>query len=512
MRSVPEVYLSFFLAAISTAAWAQTDPALAQSSAQLLTCESTGVDKVHCAADTSQGVVLLKSIGAAECLLGRTWGYDDKGVWVSYQCSGVFALANTATAPSQPAPAAPVPQEPTPRVDEWGVFDPGKGFLVGRTDFGELGVSAYALLRFINQMPGEQTYTDHLGNPRVTDGRRDIYPHRVMVFFKGWLGRPQLIYNIIIWTVNATDQDALFATVGYQFTKRFAIYGGLNGFPGSRSLQGSHPFWLGNDRVMADEYFRPYFASGVWFQGELTPGLWYNAMVGNNNSALGVKATQLDRTFAGGGSMWWMPTTNEFGPKGAYGDWEQHERVATRFGFSTTQSREQRFTNADGSSGNTTVRLADGVNVFDTGAMAPGVTIEHARFRVLSIDAGVKYRGFFLQTEIYHRTIDNLEANGPLPVASVLDRGFYVQGAFYPIPKRIELYGVMSQIYGDKDAGFGDSSEYGGGLNYYPLNTRNHRLNVQVLDVNRSPVASTFGYYTGGQTGTTVAAAFSVFF
>ena len=128
------------------------------------------------------------------------------------------------------------------------MFDPGKGFLVGRNDAGELAISAYALLRFINQMPGEQTYTDHLGNTRVTDGRRDIYPHRVMVFFKGWLGRPQLIYNIIIWTVNATDQDALFATIGYQFSKRFAIYGGLNGFPGSRTLQGSHPYWLGNDR------------------------------------------------------------------------------------------------------------------------------------------------------------------------------------------------------------------------------------------------------------------------
>jgi hypothetical protein len=33
-----------------------------------------------------------------------------------------------------------------------------------------------------------------------------------------------------------------------------------------------------------------------------------------------------------------------------------------------------------------------------------------------------------------------------------------------------------------------------------------------VLDVNGSPVSSTFGYYVGGQTGTTVSAAFSVFF
>ena len=180
--------------------------------------------------------------------LARTWGYDAGSIWVSYQCGGEFAVGARAGAPA-PAPQPQAPQEPTPRVDEWGVFDPGKGFLVGRNDAGELAISAYALLRFINQMPGEQTYTDHLGNTRVTDGRRDIYPHRVMVFFKGWLGRPQLIYNIIIWTVNATDQDALFATIGYQFSKRFAIYGGLNGFPGSRTLQGSHPYWLGNDRA-----------------------------------------------------------------------------------------------------------------------------------------------------------------------------------------------------------------------------------------------------------------------
>ena len=199
-----------------------------QPATDVVTCVSTTVDKVACAADTSQGVALLKSTGTGECLLGRTWGYDAGSIWVSYQCGGEFAVGARAGAPA-PAPQPQAPQEPTPRVDEWGVFDPGKGFLIGRNDAGELAISAYALLRFINQMPGEQTYTDHLGNTRVTDGRRDIYPHRVMVFFKGWLGRPQLIYNIMIWTVNATDQDALFATIGYQFSKHFAIYGGLNG-------------------------------------------------------------------------------------------------------------------------------------------------------------------------------------------------------------------------------------------------------------------------------------------
>jgi hypothetical protein len=50
------------------------------------------------------------------------------------------------------------------------------------------------------------------------------------------------------------------------------------------------------------------------------------------------------------------------------------------------------------------------------------------------------------------------------------------------------------------------------GMNYYPFKTRNHRWNVQVNDVNHSPVSSTFGYYVGGHDGTVVSTAFSIFF
>jgi hypothetical protein len=348
---------------------------------------------------------------------------------------------------------------------------------------------------------------------RPVDPRNDIYPHRVIIFLKGWLWKPKLIYNVFLWTVNTTDQDAIFAAVGYQFTRRFSLYAGLNGTPGTRSLQGSHPFWLGHDRVMADEFFRPYFSNGVWAQGELFRGFWYNGMVANNNSALGIKATQLDRHFSTGGSVWWMPTTKEFGPRGAFGDWEHHDTLATRIGVSAAHSREQRYTDeATGAAGNTTLKLADSLNVFDIGALAPGVTVDQVDYRVLSIDAGVKYHGVFLQTEIYARWLNDFVADGPVPVDKIVDQGFYVQGAFYPVRQKLELYGATSQIYGDKDAGFDNSSEYLAGLNFYPANTRNHRLNLQVMNVNHSPVSSTFGYYTGGQDGTTVTTAFSIFF
>jgi hypothetical protein len=436
-------------------------------------------------------------------------------------CLGFAGMGFAQTAPSpppdsaagQPPQVSPPSDPPYVPIETWGEFSPGQGFLIGRGDAGELSISGYTLARYLNQNPAEGAFTDHLGNARSVDGRHDIFSARVMIFLKGWLGVPKLVYNLTLWTVNTTDQRALFGMVGYQFHRKFSLYAGLNGIPGTRSMFGSHPYWLGHDRVMADEFFRPFFGSGVWAQGEPIAGLWYSAMVANNSSALSVTASQLDRKFSTGESVWWMPTTKEFGPRGAYGDWEWHEKVATRFGVSTSQTPEQRFTNnITDASGNTVIRLADSVNIFDAGALAPGVTVDHVDYRNLALDAGVKYKGFFLQAEYYNRWLDGFTADGPLPVSEIHDTGFYLQGAFYPIKQKLELYTATSQIFGDKNTGFGNSSEYLVGMNFYPANTRNHRLNVQVMDVNRSPVSSSFGYYVGGQNGITVASGFSVFF
>jgi len=479
------------------------------------TCIATSAERTYCVGDTSAGVLLLKSNGPGQCLLGRTWGYDQRGVWVTDGCSGEFAFGASAQQVSTPATAS-TPQtsrEPTPRIETWGEFDPGDGFLVARTSIGELAISAYGVVRFMDQTPGSQTFDDHLGNVRTTDGRNDVWPHRIIVYLKGWIADPKFVYTVFLWTVNPTDQRANFINLGYQFSRKFSVYAGIAGNPGTRSMQGSHPYWLGHDRVMADEFFRPFFGSGVWAQGEAVPGFWYNAQISNSNSQLGVTAVELDRHYTTSGSVWWMPTTKEFGPRGGYGDYEWHDQVATRFGVSTTQSREQRFTDTTtGATTNTTLKLVDSVNVFDPGALAPGVTIDLLDFRVLSFDLGMKYRGIFLQTEIYHRWLDDFRADGVLPVSSILDRGYYIQAAFYPLRKKLEVYGATSQIFGDEDAGFGDASEYLVGTNFYPFDTRDLRLNLQLINVNRSPVSSTFGYYTAGQDGTTFSAAFSVLF
>jgi hypothetical protein len=238
---------------VTQASTAQTTP---------LVCASEPGGRRQCAADTSAGVALIKSTGTTPCLLGKNWGYDSAGVWVSDGCSGEFQLGQAVSATSQPiAPPPDVPQEP---IETWGEFSPGQGFLIGRGDAGQLSISGYSLARYINQTPAEQTFTDHLGNTRNVDGRHDIFSARVMVFFKGWVGTPKLVYNVTMWTVNTTDQRAIFGMLGYQFHRKFSLYAGLNGLPGSRSMFGSHPSWLGHDRVMADEFFRPFFGSERW--------------------------------------------------------------------------------------------------------------------------------------------------------------------------------------------------------------------------------------------------------
>jgi len=122
---------------------------------------------------------------------------------------------------------------------------------------------------------------------------------------------------------------------------------------------------------------------------------------------------------------------------------------------------------------------------------------------LLSADAGMKFRGVFLQGQYFVRRLDRFQADGPLPVDAIIDHGFYVQAAFYPVKEKLELYGATSWIFGDSDAGFDTQHEYLGGANWFFAGTKNVRLNAQLIRVNRSAVSSSFGYYTGGQKGMT---------
>lgn len=379
----------------------------------------------------------------------------------------------------------------------FGEFNPGRGFTVARGEYGELNLSGYVAVRYLNQFPADQSALDHLGRPITVSPRQDFQFHRVMLFSQGWLFSPKFLYSTFVWTVQDTNQVAVGGALYYNFGKFMTLGAGWNAYPGTMSLQGSHPYWESYDRVMADEFFRPYFSQGVFAKGNLLPRLEYRWMIGNNNSNLDVPATKLDRELSGGAALTWLPTTGEFGPRGAFGDYENHQNLATRFNLAYTYSPEDRQAAIGTPSGNTTLRLTDSLNVFDIGALAKGVTVEKTRYQLVSASAGIKYHGFWLQGEGYGRLLDEFVADGKLPVGDVRDYGFYVQAADMIVPKRFELYGATSYIFGQ----YADPKEFIVGANYYPWNTRNIRLNGQLINVDHSPVNSTFGFYIGQLTG-----------
>jgi predicted porin len=89
-------------------------------SENLLSCNSDDGSRRHCPGFTGAGVALRQSTGTSSCLLGRNWGYDASGVWVTEGCGGIFVLGNPAheeqrlAAQSRPPDTAELPVSTAP--------------------------------------------------------------------------------------------------------------------------------------------------------------------------------------------------------------------------------------------------------------------------------------------------------------------------------------------------------------------------------------------------------------
>ena len=384
-----------------------------------------------------------------------------------------------------------------------GEFTPGRGFDMVKTKYGSLNISLYAIARYLNQLPGHQTWQDHLGRDRNFVGRNDFFWHRTMIWFSGWLGTPKLTYVATVWTVFTTQQALIYGNIAYKFNKHFQVAMGVGPNLSVRSMQGAFPFYSSTDRTMGEESLRGGFTNGMWLTGEVIPRLYYKVFVGNNLSSLGIKAAQLTRDLSTSGTLWWMPTTGEFGPRGGIGDFESHQQPATRFGASYNHSREDRFNNIDQPSpDNTQVRMTDGVLFFETGALANGVTVDQADVDNVNVDAGLKYKGLGIQTEFHARKLSNFDVSGgTVPIHTINDYGYDIQVSYMAIPKKLCIYGVHSYFFDEFKR---HPWEAGGGVNVYPIKTRSWRLNLQVIYVYKSSAGGTFGLYTSGQTGPTI--------
>jgi hypothetical protein len=57
-----------------------------------VTCESNKNRRSYCPADTRGGVTLRRQLSQAQCVQGRTWGFDARGIWVEGGCRAEFQV------------------------------------------------------------------------------------------------------------------------------------------------------------------------------------------------------------------------------------------------------------------------------------------------------------------------------------------------------------------------------------------------------------------------------------
>ncbi|MCR5878818.1 hypothetical protein [Phenylobacterium sp. J367] len=330
---------------------------------------------------------------------------------------------------ASPAPP-PVEIQRTPiRVSEapepgarWGGFEPGKGLVLMRSDVGEVDLGLVSYLRYLNQHGLDKSYEDAFGRTKTVTPREDFQLAKVQITLRGWLFDPRFGYNAYAWTSQTSQglgaQVVLAGNINWTFDEALRVYFGVHSLPSTRSTNRTFPIWLRNDnRPIADEFFRGSYTQGIWADGKIAHGLEYRVMIANNLSALGVSAGQLDakiNTYSG--ALTWMPTTGEFGPGAGFGDFEDHQQLATLFSAHYTRSTEDPQSQPNTESiENTQLRLSDGTLLFANNAFnTPGRIIE-ARYQMLALNAAAKYRGYALNSSTTRAgwTISRSRASSP---------------------------------------------------------------------------------------------------
>jgi hypothetical protein len=467
---------------------AQTPPQLPQGITQeqaeklkqnMVTCTSNVGERISCPANTTAGVVLVRSTGASACLLGKTWGYDDKSIWVSDGCSGQFFAGEL--------PGLQTRQRPLEHV-------PNVGFLLYTGDEGEIYFRLFTYARYLNQKNIDPSYVDFFGNTHTVAQREDMQLQKFFAPFSGWFLTPKMRYYLYVWSSNASQGDPAqvvgAGNISYSFN-RFVTFGaGITSLPSTRSTEGQFPYWLGvDDRLIADEFFRGSYTTGFWFKGEIATTLKYHVMFANNLSTLGVSAAQMDNTFdTQSYSLQWLPTTGEFGLWGTFGDYDDHQKMAVRVAGHFTRSTEDRQSQP-GTEGieNSQIRLTDGSQIFTPDLFGPGIRVNKVLYKMTSIDAGIKYKGMSVEAEYYTRWLNNFQGVNVGGLEPITDTGYQVQSSAMLVKKYLQGYVSGSQIFGD----YGDSSDFRIGMNWYFRGERGLRVNGEWIKVNKSPVGYT---------------------
>lgn len=383
-------------------------------------------------------------------------------------------------------------------------YTPGKGTTIAETASGNLNFRFYSYVRYLNQNGLDDTYTNAFGQTSDIQQRQDFQVNKMNMFFFGWVMDPRFHYLGYVWTSNASQgrgaQLVEAGNLSYDFTDRFTGGVGIDSLPGTRSTEGNFPNWLGVDnRLISDEFFRPSYTTGIWVKGKFDEDVSYKLMLGNNLSQLGIDAGQLNNGLnTWSGMLIWMPAA-DYGP--GFGDFENHQNPATRFGLHYTRSKED-LQSQPGTEDieNVQLRLSDGSIIFTPELFGPGIAITDATYQMISFDAGLKYRGYSLEGEYFLRRLNGFKGPGTdnLPFNELNDHGFQLQSSAMLMPQILQLYLSGSKIFGE----YGNPWDARIGVNVFPWKSRVVRWNTELIHLNNSPVGALSLPYTVGGNGT----------
>ena len=382
----------------------------------------------------------------------------------------LLACGAAAAAVDTPASTDDVVAAEQARRERLRAYVPGAGHPPGGRGLGELRFRILTYVRYLNQSGLDDSYTDSFGTTRTLDPRQDMQLNKMNFYFSGWFMDPRLHYIGYVWTSNPSQglgaQVVVAGNVGYRFSAHFDVGGGIGGLPGTRTVEGNWPLWLSVDnRLIADEYFRPSYTSGIWSRGRIVDRVKYWVMLGNNLSQLGVDAGQLDDTFdTWSGVVTWMPTTGEFGTGSGFGDFDHHEQVATRFGLHYTRSTENRQSQPSTEAPRTPRSGSRTATSSSRPACSARDRHHRRQYRMVAVDAGVKYQAWPWRARSTGAPRTSAAGHRPLGFTELSDRGYQVQASAMVMPRSLQAY--LGRV--DIDGEYGDPWDARVGLNWYP--------------------------------------------
>lgn len=355
-----------------------------------------------------------------------------------------------------------------------------------KSDPFELKLNAWMQMRHHALDRDVTTWTDNAGVTRPVESRNAFDIERARLVLAGQAWDPRLTYFIQMDgdTDGGHVVDFFDHWWGWQCNDTLLIQLGKRKVPASRQwLLGARRTRL-VDRSMATDFFRPDRTVGVFAVGKTgTHGHW-EAMVGNGYRTANLPNDQSDNQLT-------LAATNYYEPLGPFGgnpvDFNCSCAPLVRLGHSMVYSPQARDSPGTPLPEVGFLRLTDGTILTQPGALTPGVTVSDFDLYFYSVDFAAKYRGWSVDAEAYLRWLEEIEGDGPLSVTDLFQRGFYVEGGRFLIPRRLDVNLRYSQVSGL----LGNASEIAVGANWYPLASERLKVSMDVTSLDGSPLNNT---------------------